>query len=108
MSELVHIFRVIQGLGRTLGDDYYAYLRSPEWQAKRQQVLARAKGKCEKCNRQAARLEVHHLHYRNFGHEDLMDLRALCEWCHLVEDRRRQQEKHADQLKEQRIRETKR
>lgn len=28
-------------------------------------------------------LNLHHLHYRNIGHEKLEDLQALCRHCHL-------------------------
>lgn len=60
---------------------YEEYLRSPEWKAKRQKVLARAKHVCEGCLEAPAE-EIHHLSYDNFGDELLFQLVALCRPCH--------------------------
>jgi len=59
---------------------YAKYLCSPEWWAKRNAVIARASGKCEKCGNTAR--HVHHLTYIRKYHERLEDLTALCEECH--------------------------
>jgi hypothetical protein len=59
---------------------YEEYLKTPEWLAKRQQVLERDKG-CRNCNAQE-NLEVHHRTYARRGYEDLRDLTTLCEGCH--------------------------
>ncbi len=62
---------------------YEAYLRSPEWQAKRVQALARALNRCQVCN-VGTRLDVHHRTYERFGDEDLDDLTVLCRPCHEI------------------------
>lgn len=55
------------------------YLSSSQWQAKRQQVIARDKV-CRVCSCSAN--EVHHLHYRTWKQERLQDLVLLCRECH--------------------------
>lgn len=60
---------------------YNAYLRSPEWDAKRSAVLKRANGKCEGCGKNTA-TAVHHLTYAHVGNELLFELAALCKECH--------------------------
>lgn len=62
-------------------EDYQAYLRSPEWQERRQVALARAGHRCQLCY-SAKRLEVHHRTYERIGNEDLTDLITLCRACH--------------------------
>lgn len=62
-------------------DDYNRYLASPEWQALRRKVFARADGICEGCAEKPA-VQVHHLTYRRFRREMLFDLVAVCEVCH--------------------------
>lgn len=63
---------------------YFAYIQSPEWKAKRRQVLKRDGWACRKCwtTLTYAKLEVHHLTYERLGNEDLRDLITLCEECH--------------------------
>ena len=59
---------------------YQTYLRSPEWEAKRQEKLESCQYKCEcegGCHRQAT--QIHHLHYDTLGNESLQDLQALCQ-----------------------------
>lgn len=60
---------------------YYTYLMSPEWKAKRAQVLDRDNHICQRCKTEAAS-EVHHLSYKNVYNEPLEDLQALCRDCH--------------------------
>lgn len=71
---------------------YNAYMNSLQWQEKRQWILIRADGRCERCNKACKRLQVHHLHYRNFTQERDDDLLAVCETCHkkLDADRRKE------------------
>ena len=57
------------------------YLRSPEWEVKRQQILARASNQCELCQK-VTNLQVHHIRYTNLFREPLSDLAALCNICH--------------------------
>lgn len=65
---------------------YHAYLKSPEWRAKRLMVLERAKHLCEGCLERRA-TQVHHETYEHAGHEFtggefLWELRAICDACH--------------------------
>jgi len=62
--------------------EYTEYLLSPEWEEIKKQMKARYGNKCELCG-STQDLEVHHLHYRNLGHEDLRDLLLLCHDCHI-------------------------
>jgi hypothetical protein len=60
---------------------YVLYLASPEWAARRLDVLRRARNWCEVCQDRPAE-EVHHLSYRRLGNEPLSDLQAICGPCH--------------------------
>jgi len=62
---------------------YALYLRSPEWQHKRQLVLNRDGRKCQVCESRE-KLEVHHLTYARKYNESLYDLVTLCETCHEI------------------------
>ncbi len=62
-------------------DVYEKYLKTPEWAAKREQVLERDARRCRACN-SPEKLEVHHRTYARLEHEDLNDLTTLCESCH--------------------------
>lgn len=75
--------------------NYYAYLRSPEWERKRDEVLARAGYRCEQCGAVSVYLQVHHLTYANLYHEPLNDLLCLCETCH--------KERHACKTDQKRV-----
>lgn len=66
--------------------DYQAYLLSEKWQQKRRAALKRAGYKCQYCGKSGIPLQVHHLHYRNFGKEKPNDLRVACEDCHPIAD----------------------
>lgn len=48
---------------------YREYLRSPEWKRKRAKVLRGVNGRCEKCHRKRALLQVHHLSYARVGQQ---------------------------------------
>jgi 5-methylcytosine-specific restriction endonuclease McrA len=58
-----------------------AYLRSPEWKARRKDALGRAEGRCMDCGA-TRNLHVHHLTYKRHGNELARDLRVLCSRCH--------------------------
>jgi len=60
---------------------YRYYLQSEAWQNKRRKVLFRDGRQCQHCGSRDE-LEIHHLHYRNLGHEKLADLMTLCKTCH--------------------------
>lgn len=61
--------------------EYNRYLKSPEWQQKRQAVIRRAEGRCELCGMRKP-IQVHHLTYARMRHELPEDLAALCFDCH--------------------------
>lgn len=62
--------------------EYDKYLRSPEWQEKRQERLALDNHKCAFC-KSTENLNIHHRTYENLGNEDVRhDLVTLCEKCH--------------------------
>jgi 5-methylcytosine-specific restriction endonuclease McrA len=64
--------------------EYHAYLRSPEWKEKREQVLTRDGHKCRLCNSPKAP-SVHHRRYLdNHEEEPLEDLITLCSRCHNI------------------------
>lgn len=60
---------------------YDMYLASPEWKAKCEVVLQRDGHSCRTCGLRTD-LEVHHVTYERFTHEDLEDLITLCRECH--------------------------
>jgi hypothetical protein len=62
-------------------EEYLAYLKSPQWRALREQVLARDKYQCFECGARG-RLEVHHTTYARIFKEDIDDLITLCRACH--------------------------
>lgn len=58
------------------------YYKSPEWAAKRNERLKIDSYRCARCGFTRA-LEVHHITYTRFGHEDVYrDLVTLCKKCH--------------------------
>jgi hypothetical protein len=61
---------------------YSAYLRSPHWLLMRTRARRRAGYRCQRCESDASRLEVHHLTYARLGWERDSDLIVLCEPCH--------------------------
>lgn len=61
--------------------DYHEYLASREWQVKRKQIIERGKGICERCHMGQIK-QIHHLTYKNLGHEPLNELQGLCAPCH--------------------------
>ena len=65
-------------------DFYDLYMKSPEWQAKRKQVLERDQHRCRGCNchQDEYVLHVHHSRYTYLGDEPLDDLITLCIECH--------------------------
>jgi 5-methylcytosine-specific restriction endonuclease McrA len=62
-------------------DFYEGYLKTPDWQIKRSQVLERCGGVCEACRVKPA-TEVHHTTYAHLGNEPLWELRGICHDCH--------------------------
>lgn len=62
-------------------EDKKDYLQSKEWNTLRKQILAIYNYKCGDCHEPKS-LEVHHITYKNWRHENLEDLIPLCRECH--------------------------
>lgn len=62
-------------------EKYAAYLRSPEWRARRQLVMERERWVCQGCMVNRA-TQVHHTTYAHIFNELLFELVALCDDCH--------------------------
>ncbi len=61
---------------------YLKYLKSPQWQIKREMYFA-AKGKwCKACGKSQGPIQIHHITYDRLGRELLGDLTSLCPPCH--------------------------
>lgn len=60
---------------------YSEYIKTPHWKALRAKAIFRDSGQCTVCGSRS-KLEVHHLNYRNLGHESMEDLTTLCGRCH--------------------------
>ena len=58
-------------------EKYRAYIRSDEWQQRKDAYYATHKRACAVCGRHA-NVILHHMHYRNVGHEPDEDLVPLC------------------------------
>ena len=63
--------------------DYERYLKSYHWKCKRRAALFHHGKRCFKCGESGRILQVHHLHYRSLGNENVAtDLVVLCKECH--------------------------
>ena len=60
---------------------YRNYIRSSDWQEKREEFLKDSDGTCEWCGLKKG-LEVHHKHYMSLGSENRRDVNLICEKCH--------------------------
>lgn len=60
---------------------YNDYLKSADWLARREKVLARCRHLCEGCG-EAPAVHVHHLTYEHVGAELLFELVGVCLDCH--------------------------
>lgn len=60
---------------------YNGYLKSPQWAAKRADVLSRDNYMCHGCGHREA-TQVHHLTYEHAGNEFLFELVSVCRTCH--------------------------
>lgn len=67
--------------------EYDAYMKSPEWESKRQQRLKLDHYRCAYCGRPQSdkcRLQVHHTSYAHLRDEVVeRDLISLCPRCHM-------------------------
>lgn len=69
--------------------EYDSYMKSEEWANKREERLRLDDRHCVMCGRADGItrkgkpiLQVHHITYRNLGHETMEDLVSLCPTCH--------------------------
>lgn len=62
-------------------EEYAAYLRSPQWKARRLELFAARGAQCEIC-RSKKLLHLHHLTYVRLYDELDSDLAILCDECH--------------------------
>ena len=60
---------------------YSEYIKSPEWNRRRQVALKIAEYRCQLCN-SPDELTVHHRSYEHLGAEKYTDLIVLCWPCH--------------------------
>jgi len=63
---------------------YPDYLKTPEWQARRQHHVKSAGFRCQVCNASDVQLNVHHRTYKRRGYELYNDLLAVCSDCHEI------------------------
>ena len=61
---------------------YQDYLRTPEWNYRRREMVKNAERRCERCGRYSPSLNVHHRTYERLGNELAEDLEVLCAGCH--------------------------
>ena len=69
-------------------DFYNRYIRSEEWKQTEHERMRIDSYRCVMCGRPSEKtkhgLQVHHITYKNLGHEDIMaDLVTLCAPCHI-------------------------
>jgi hypothetical protein len=61
--------------------EYREYLKTEDWQAKRDRKLSRKK-LCGICA--APIVDIHHLNYKNLFDVEMTDLRRMCRRCHFL------------------------
>lgn len=76
---------------RTFSPYYLSYMRSVSWDLRRRAALEDAGFCCQRCGADDEVLQVHHLTYARLGNELPSDLKVVCEPCHEIEDRERQE-----------------
>lgn len=70
-----------QTLGSLQRVEYLKYIKSKAWKSKREKILKRADGQCERC-KVARAAHVHHRTYAHFKRERMEELEAVCVPCH--------------------------
>lgn len=66
-----------------LSQEYIDYIKSPEWQKKRQACFAYHGKRCKACGSVRPPIHVHHMDYTRLGKESVrFDLIPLCMPCH--------------------------
>ena len=74
-----------RGKKRIVFASYEVYLSSRCWSNFRKFIFAKRGRKCQRCGATKGEMHVHHLHYRNLGHENPGDVMVLCGDCHFLE-----------------------
>lgn len=62
--------------------DYQRYIKSPQWKARREIIMAYYGRWCRGCLKKTGVLQLHHLTYEHLGRETAADCRVLCADCH--------------------------
>jgi len=75
---------------RTHSREYLWHLESPEWRRTVRDAIEGQGGGCAACG-WSSHLQGHHLSYARLGEEEWYDVVALCETCHEVADRLREE-----------------
>jgi 5-methylcytosine-specific restriction endonuclease McrA len=70
-------------------DRYDQHISSPQWKNLKRKVIEQRGNRCERCGRESASLELHHVHYRSLGSEQPEDVELLCRECHTAADEAR-------------------
>jgi 5-methylcytosine-specific restriction endonuclease McrA len=70
-----------QGKYESFRENYFDYIYSDEWEAKKKLVFERDNHICQECKKNSAE-QVHHLTYKNFKNENLDELISVCVNCH--------------------------
>ncbi|MBS3089625.1 hypothetical protein J4461_01955 [Candidatus Pacearchaeota archaeon] len=75
--------RILKNILKKMDDEvvYRDYIQSEEWKKKDGYFINYFK-KCSKCG-STEQLSTHHIHYENFGKEDIPDVGVLCWYCQL-------------------------
>lgn len=76
---------------------YSEYIKSPEWEVKKNSKLENAGWKCEVCGKRAS--EVHHFTHKTLGRETMTDLIAVCTECHEKLENEKLEERKKELLK---------
>ncbi len=63
-------------------DRYQKRISSAEWKTLKRKVIEQRGNRCERCEKESASLELHHLHYESLGSERPEDVELLCAECH--------------------------
>ena len=70
-------------------DRYHKRVSSAEWKNLRREIIEERGNQCERCGKEDANLELHHLHYRSLESEQPEDVELLCRECHEKADEAR-------------------
>lgn len=62
---------------------YKDYLKSQDWEDKRELKYSKSKKRCAICS-STQNLDLHHLNYKNLTDVNTTDLRILCRRCHTL------------------------